>query len=163
MAFSKKIAEIHTGAPRVTVRPAAALGAIGNHNLFTVTDLVLVQFLVGEVIDDLAVAATTIGLQVVNTDRVTTTALDTAALNVSGEPAGTLWQVPDAVGQPIRAVDVTPPVANYTLGLLIGALGLVCATGTIQLAVGGANNLTGSARWYCIWIPLIPTAKVVAA
>lgn len=164
MSFKAQVGEINSGAPRMTVRPAAALGTIATHNLFTITDTVLVQMVVGEVIADLQTAATTILLQVANTDRATLTALATGVLNVSAEPAGTLWQLGDLGGtSPLRAVDVTVPLATYALGVLTGTIGIVCAAGSIQLVITGADNTTGSAVWYCMWVPLQPNARVIAA
>lgn len=164
MSLPSQIGEINSGAPRVIARPAAALGVIGTHNIFTITDTVLIKLLVGEVIATIAAVATTIQLQVANTDRATTVALDSAALNVNAEPAGTLWQLADvSSANPIAAVDATATLANYALGVLTGTIGVVCTTGSIQLVVAGANNTTGSVAWYCMWVPLAPTARVLAA
>jgi len=144
-------------------RGAAALGIVATHNLFQISNgAVYITAFVGEIVTVLQIAATTIGINHNNGATTADTALDAATLNVSAEPAGTIWTLPDVVAQTIQNVNCTVPVANYAAGFLLGNTGIIAPAGNIQLIVAGANNTTGSVRWSLTYIPIAPDASVIA-
>jgi len=152
------------GGIRVT-RNAAVLGVMDTYDLFDVVGgRVYVTALWGIVTAALETAATTIVLQVRPAAgggfAAPVVLCGGAALNVSNDPAGTIYSLPDDSGtNPMLAALAEVGVATAS-NLMKG---FVAPTGDIEITVGGADNEEGAVRWVLFYVEIDPDAYVVAA
>ena len=165
MGLAQNIREAYTtGGLGIRVnRDPAALGIVQTSNLFTITGApVYINLLIGEVVTVLETAATTIRLEHINSVTTGQTGFNSAALNVSAEPAGTIWVFGDLFGtSPLLNTDCYRPVANYLLGSMTGTLGIMAPPGIIRLILAGADSTTGTVRWTLFYVPMFRDALVV--
>lgn len=144
-------------------RPAAADPQNVWLTLFTVTGgIIILTALVGVRTIIQAAGAATMQF------RHGATVLDSGALAVTGQAAGTIYalsgHIPDpiiagAAGIPIEVGKLIAAVAQYSA--LFGA-GLIMGAGNIQVTMTAAAG-TGSTRYILCYIPLDEEANVVAA
>jgi hypothetical protein len=142
-------------------RPAAAQGVVGTRAIFTIRGQVAITLLEGFCVTQVAGGgATTLQLRLAGVAGNVN--LGSAACASQNIGVGSFLRFPDAAAaQPIVwvASDVAP-IANYTH---TGLVAYIATTGTIDIVVAAADNLTGSIRWTCFYIPISEAGRVTLA
>ena len=132
-------------------------------NLFTVTGLVLVTGIVGQVTTAITVA-NTVKLQVNPTTGTNSDLSAATDLGTTDTPAGNLLTISGApTGSIVSGIGAASafPIAKVSADYLGAASGIYVAAGTIdQVTATGAD---GAITWYLSWVPIAANSAVVAA
>ena len=155
-AFSK-------GVLGITVSKAYPTLAVETKNLFTVTGIVLVTGIVGQVTTAITVA-NTVKLQVNPTTGTSSDLCAATDLGTTDTPAGNLLSISGApTGAPVSGIGAASlfPISKVSTDYLGAAKGIYVAAGTIdQVTATGAD---GGITWYLSYVPVSLGASVVAA
>lgn len=131
-------------------------------SLFTVTGLVLITGIVGQVTTAITVA-NTVKLQANPTTGTNSDLCAATDLGTTDTPAGNLLTVSGApTGAIVSGIGAAAsfPIAKVSTDYLGAANGIYVAAGTIdQVTATGAD---GAITWYVTWVPIAPSSSVVA-
>ncbi|MHB8084329.1 MAG: hypothetical protein ACYDHZ_00690 [Dehalococcoidia bacterium] len=141
------------GVGNVTIRPAAVVGPNANHNIFTVTGMVVINYLVGQVTVVMDATASTLILS----HSVGPTNLCAVLAAIANDPITTNYTITGTLANNMVKRDSGTTVA-VAGGLMTT---ITVPAGNIYYTNGGAQ--TGFIQWSIGWIPLIPGSTVVAA
>jgi hypothetical protein len=160
-------ASIAKGVLGLTVKKTQTI-ATETRNLFTVSGLVLVTSIVGNVTTAMTVANT---LKLV-ANPTTGTASDLCAatdLGTTDTPAGNLLGITGAPAEVMftgigaaQRFPVTDPAGTTTTVMTGGAQGIYVTAGIVQAVVTGTSP-DGVIDWYLSYVPLDVSAAVMAA
>lgn len=135
----------------ITNRATAALPASTQSALFTVTGRVKVISIIGETTT--AIQAQTCNTKLVSNPTVGNDVDLCATADITGDTVGSQYSI---TGTFANALVETPSGA-----FVYQASPTVVTAGTIDLSTDATN--TGSIKWLCIWEPIDPGARVIAA
>lgn len=133
-------------------------------HLFTVSDLVLVTGIVGNVTTAMTVA-NTVKLQVNPTTGTNSDLCAATDLGTTDTPAGDLISVSGApTGNPVVGIGAASrfPISKVSTDYLGAACGIYVAAGTIDQVTTGTSP-DGVIDWYVTYVPIADGASIVAA
>jgi hypothetical protein len=147
----------------ITVSKAYTPLVVETKTLFTVTGIVLVTSIVGQVTTAITVA-NTVKLQVNPTVGTSSDLCAATDIGTTDTPAGNLISISGApTGAPVSGIGAATlfPIAKVSADYLGAGAGIYVAAGTIdQVTATGAD---GGITWYLSYVPVSTGASVVAA
>ena len=153
----QSLADIKQG---IRVDRAAAVGALGTNNIFTVaTGRVLLTGLIGELTTLNDATASTLQITHLRTDVTTpvATVLSIASASTANATAGTMYTLPAAVGTAL-----VTSINNSAAIMGLQPWGIVLGVGGLRLVVG-TGATTGTIKWSVWYIPLDDGAYMAVA